>query len=135
MTTPDPTVPQRLRLSRAKGFRLQQQHPGARNVARPSMFGNPFVVGTTTPTNWHEPFAAIPVRDRAHAVQLLRDYLDWRRAQCNQKAGWHSSIGPNFPWEAQIRRVLTGRDLACWCAPGEPCHADLLIEIANPTTR
>lgn len=30
-------------------------------------------------------------------------------------------------WLAPLR----GRDLACWCKPGEPCHADVLIEIAN----
>ena len=26
---------------------------------------------------------------------------------------------------------LRGKNLACWCAPGRPCHADVLIEIAN----
>jgi hypothetical protein len=31
----------------------------------------------------------------------------------------------------QIRQALTGRDLACWCPPGEPCHADLLLAAAN----
>lgn len=27
---------------------------------------------------------------------------------------------------------LRGKDLACWCKPGEPCHADVLLELANP---
>jgi hypothetical protein len=31
-----------------------------------------------------------------------------------------------------VRRELRGRDLACWCKPGEPCHADVLLELANP---
>jgi hypothetical protein len=122
------TLPARVRLSRTKGFRLQQQHPGAYNVARPGPFGNPFIVGTTTPADWHEPFAGLLVRDRAHAVELLCDYLAWRS---EQPAGWSSSQGPYFPWESQIRSVLAGRDLACWCPPGEWCHADVLIEIAN----
>ena len=26
---------------------------------------------------------------------------------------------------------LRGKDLVCWCAP-EPCHADVLLELANP---
>jgi hypothetical protein len=30
-----------------------------------------------------------------------------------------------------VRRELKGRDLACWCKPDEPCHADVLLEIAN----
>lgn len=27
---------------------------------------------------------------------------------------------------------LRGKNLACWCRPGEPCHADVLLELANP---
>ena len=26
---------------------------------------------------------------------------------------------------------LRGKNLACWCRPGEACHADVLLEIAN----
>ena len=26
---------------------------------------------------------------------------------------------------------LRGKDLACWCPLGQPCHADVLLEIAN----
>lgn len=27
---------------------------------------------------------------------------------------------------------LAGKNLACWCRIGEPCHADVLLEFANP---
>lgn len=27
---------------------------------------------------------------------------------------------------------LRGKNLACWCKPGRRCHADILIELANP---
>ncbi|QPG72649.1 DUF4326 domain-containing protein [Mycolicibacterium mucogenicum DSM 44124] len=30
-----------------------------------------------------------------------------------------------------IRRQLRGRDLACWCPLDQPCHADVLLEVAN----
>lgn len=30
-----------------------------------------------------------------------------------------------------IRAELAGRDLACWCDQWDPCHADVLLEIAN----
>ncbi len=30
---------------------------------------------------------------------------------------------------------LRGRNLACWCKPNEPCHADVLLELANRGTR
>jgi hypothetical protein len=34
---------------------------------------------------------------------------------------------------ARVRSELRGRDLACWCKPGDLCHADVLLRIANPT--
>jgi hypothetical protein len=33
---------------------------------------------------------------------------------------------------ASIRLELAGRDLACWCPLDQPCHADVLLELANP---
>ncbi|TWG21369.1 uncharacterized protein DUF4326 [Actinoplanes teichomyceticus] len=29
-----------------------------------------------------------------------------------------------------VRTGLAGRDLACWCRPDEPCHAQVLLEVA-----
>jgi hypothetical protein len=26
---------------------------------------------------------------------------------------------------------LRGKNLACWCKPGSPCHADILLQLAN----
>jgi hypothetical protein len=31
---------------------------------------------------------------------------------------------------AEARRDLAGRDLACWCPAGAPCHADVLLLVA-----
>lgn len=38
---------------------------------------------------------------------------------------------PRPPALDQIRLVLGGRDLVCWCPPDCPCHADVLLELAN----
>lgn len=32
---------------------------------------------------------------------------------------------------AEIKQELRGKNLACWCKLGQPCHADVLLEIAN----
>jgi Domain of unknown function (DUF4326) len=32
---------------------------------------------------------------------------------------------------ALIRRELKGKNLCCWCPLDQPCHADILLEIAN----
>jgi hypothetical protein len=37
----------------------------------------------------------------------------------------------NLPIAIANLSVLRGRDLACWCPIGQPCHADVLLEIAN----
>jgi len=31
---------------------------------------------------------------------------------------------------ARARAELAGRDLACWCPTGQPCHADVLLAVA-----
>nr|WP_272896981.1 DUF4326 domain-containing protein [Mycolicibacterium tusciae] len=30
-----------------------------------------------------------------------------------------------------VRRELRGHDLVCWCPLDSPCHADVLLELAN----
>ncbi len=27
--------------------------------------------------------------------------------------------------------AMRGRNVACWCAPGAPCHGDAYLELAN----
>ena len=37
---------------------------------------------------------------------------------------------PDFAKRAYMQD-LRGKNLACWCKLGDPCHADVLLEIAN----
>jgi hypothetical protein len=47
-------------------------------------------------------------------------------------------MGPWLPdgsgrrwWTVEdVRAELAGKDLACWCRPSQPCHADVLLSIA-----
>jgi Domain of unknown function (DUF4326) len=59
------------------------------------------------------PFSAKRLGSHDAAVEAYAAYLDERP----------ELIG-------RAKRELRGKDLACWCAP-EPCHADLLVRIAN----
>lgn len=58
-------------------------------------------------------------------------------AACNIAAGVAKMIAssslqvPNPPLLAEIVDELRGKNLACWCAAGQPCHADVLLELAN----
>lgn len=103
-------TPQRIRMSRAKGWRKPE---GAIYVGRPSRWGNPFRVGVpyTVGPMWRstEPV----VRDPAHAVRLYRAWLFHQRRS------------------EDLIPELRGHDLACWCPLDQPCHADVLLEMAN----
>ena len=35
-------------------------------------------------------------------------------------------------WMERASRLLRGKNLACWCPLDQPCHADVLLEMANP---
>ena len=49
-------------------------------------------------------------------------------------AEFRASIGTGpVPTAGEIIHFLRGKNLACWCAPGQSCHADVLLEIANFT--
>jgi Domain of unknown function (DUF4326) len=94
-------VPQRIQLSRRAGWR---KPAGVVVVARPSRWGNPFVIRAG--------------RSRADVVeQFERALLD-------------DDVAMTFT-VADVRRELAGRDLACWCPLDERCHADVLLRIAN----
>lgn len=32
---------------------------------------------------------------------------------------------------ARVKKELRGKNLACWCPLDQPCHADVLLELAN----
>lgn len=70
-------------------------------VSRPSKYSNPYVVGVHAP-------------DNATAVRMYTDYL---------------AANPELVEEA--RRELAGRNLGCWCAPSQACHADPLLRVVN----
>ncbi|MHB1063544.1 MAG: DUF4326 domain-containing protein [Georgenia sp.] len=111
-------MPERLQLSRRKGYRIP---PGAVNVARPGKWGNPFAVGKPNGLGWGD------VRNNLHAVQLFTRWLYLRPTLVLYERDRHT-------WMLDHLNDLRGRDLACWCKPDQPCHASVLLIVANSTT-
>ena len=68
-------------------------------------------VRITRPGPWGNPFR-VAEHGREQALELFRAYLEGR---------------PDLV--ARARRELAGRDLACWCKPGQACHGDIWLEI------
>ena len=94
-------MPDRIQLRRTKGWRKPAE---AVVVARPSRWGNPHRI------------EAPSVEAHRVSVDAYRDDLMAGRLAVTVD---------------DVRRELAGRDLACWCRPDLPCHADVLLEVAN----
>lgn len=111
--------PRRIQRLRIKGWRMPE---GAVYVGRPTGWGNPFVVGYDVVAQVSPPGVGLdawccgmPITAQI-AVDLFRAWILCRPAQIDE-----------------IRDELAGRDLACWCPLNLPCHAEVLLEIANQT--
>jgi len=77
--------------------------PNTVKVTRPGIWGNPYVVGESGPAE--------------ECVERFRKML----------AGnlWTP------PTITTIQEQLRGKNLACWCKIGAPCHGDVLLRVAN----
>jgi hypothetical protein len=118
-------TPRRIQRQRAKGWRMP---PNTVYVGRPTKWGNPFTLEAVV--NWH-----------------LGAYYGDRLAIWREEAAclyrlWATHAEPPEYWRcpgsayhmepcALDFSALRGKNLACWCRLGEPCHADVLLELAN----
>ena len=139
-------MPHRVTLSRADGWRLP---PNTKKVDRTTQYGNPFRV-LKLPAGPPPPylFRMFKLSAGSHSPYLV----DWNNSRGEPPAGFktiacetvldaHEQAVRLFrdwlthPDQAavldQVRRELVGLDLACWCPLDMPCHADVLLEMAN----
>lgn len=122
-------MPQRVQRKRIKGWRAPE---GCVYVGRPTEFGNPFTVMNGHSQGWlvwddrdrlgfttHETsngfIASFPTRVEAHHDAVAR----YRKWIYNERDG------------QRIVDMLRGHDLMCYCRPEWPCHADVLLDMAN----
>ena len=105
-------TPVRIQRKRTKGWRMP---PNTVSVCRPGKWGNPFKVGA-----WMRPLdGGLPVE-----VQTPQQAVALFAANALDPAG-------GFIFRGNVKRELRGKNLACWCALDAPCHADVLLELAN----
>lgn len=121
------SAPNRIQRQRTPGWRMPE---GAVYVGRPGKWGNPipvFDVAAQYPSLDARGVATLVVRDfRVLAEKGRLAFPNWRYAR-----GWRGPVEFAYPSVEEIRAELAGRDLACWCPLSSPCHADVLLEIAN----
>lgn len=128
-------MPERVQLSRAKGWRMPENTV---KVDRTSRYGNPFR------DSEHDRHGEASI-GLANGMRQIVD--DWWTAQIvvGLFEQWLTGAliqEPSFlePRELVARKrlrpvpdlaPLRGMNLACWCKPGAACHADVLLRLAN----
>lgn len=140
--------PVRIRLSRAKGWRMPANTVKVTR-GRGMRWGNPFDLSDSSHcwTALALGFKADKAGRREASVELFRRWIK-AGAPAGVACGLGVSHGADTsvemivtspaivagppPTEAEIREHLAGKNLACWCPlDGQPCHADVLLELAN----
>lgn len=118
-------MPKRIQRKRTKGWKMPAN---AVYVGRPTKWGNPFklyhhymrgdfqgVSGLlrfifTEAYDGHQDERFTTIKTQQQAVEWFRWYM--------------TELDKDFS-------ELRGKDLACWCPLDSPCHADVLLELAN----
>lgn len=111
----------RIQRRRTKGWKMP---PNTVSVTRPGPYGNPFVIGEMAPSVYSR-FHKGTVDTAEQAVALFR------------RALLHEATKETPAAERVIDLLagLRGKNLACFCALDQPCHADVLLELANAPER
>ncbi len=115
--------PQGIQLRRKLNFNLQATSLAlnglpAMSVARPHFWGNPWVVG----------LIACACRSPGECT-----HNTFRCESAQDAVTAFKAWAGNWPSTRRTRlHELQGKNLACYCAIGAPCHRDVLIDLANP---
>lgn len=129
-------MPDGIQLRRTDGWRLRRISPNAVNVARPTIWGNPWkVVDGLFVEHLDGEYSAYltPEGAAASAVDRYRKWLltGFYTEKFTLPAIDIEQLGERRSEMIDRLSELRGRDLACWCAPDAPCHRDALLELAN----
>jgi hypothetical protein len=120
--------PKRIQRKRTAGWRKPD---GAVCVTRPSVYGNPFRIAM--------PYCGPKIRQANTPAEAVAAFRDWIMRDTLHPLMWDRElIEAHTKLKAALARGdLAGRDLACWCPLVDqlgnhfPCHADVLLELAN----
>jgi hypothetical protein len=139
-------MPERIQRKRIKGFKLP---PNTVSVTRPGKWGNPFDFRSSD-CCWLALSYGCRADPRGRQEASVRAFREWVEPapQGKKKVRYERGvtfgndkksvqIGPRFivgppPSIDSIRAELAGKNLACFCPLDQPCHADVLLELANP---
>lgn len=130
-----PLAPKRVQLSRAKGWRMPENTV---KVDRTTKWGNPFR------DSEHDAHGESSVElengmrrivdDWWTAPVVVRLFEQWMTGALIQEPSFLEprQLVPRY-WLRPVPDLapLRGKNLACWCRLDQPCHADVLLRLAN----
>jgi len=132
--------PVRLQRSRAKGSRLVSPNGlPVVCVTRPGVFGNPFGrdvdggrSGSIAVEMFHAWLTWEPESFRGCTMPYEPTITDWVRF-CEERCCTLLYEPTDERRQMILARLheLRWKNLACWCGLDKPCHADVLLELAN----
>lgn len=116
-------MPKRIQRHRTKGWRMPAN---AVYVGRPTKWGNPWTESATRASGLFKPECV-----REVIVTEFRAWLLKTGSPNGEEAGIYHTLQAKRAAILASLEELRGKDLACWCPLDQPCHADVLLELAN----
>lgn len=113
----------RIQRKRVKGWKMP---PKTVYVGRPTKWGNPFILKDAYSEAAHD-LSSMKIKYTDPKNEGARDWSGYATELAIINYKRYLSGHPEIVAAAKIE--LKGKDLACWCKIGEPCHADVLIEV------
>ena len=116
--------PVRVQRKRTKGYKMP---PNTKSVTRPGKFGNPYKIGMHNV--WD-------IKD-LKTGKSLKNYLIEKNGENKYHdvedvlLAYRQKISASQAMQRLIKHYLKGKNLACFCPLDKPCHADILLEVAN----
>lgn len=118
-----PVTPKRIQRKRTKGWRKPENTV---NVGRPSKWGNPCSLQDAYKIAADE---LLSMEEGKNKEASNDHWVGLANSIVIQEYKAHLERNPDLVKEA--KEVLRGKNLMCWCKVGDPCHGDVLLEIAN----
>lgn len=126
MTTTQREIPIRIQRRRTKGWEMPDNTVC---VDRTTGFGSPFPVIACTTTRAGQTEKMWCVGTWTGPAMWFRDTKP-EATELSVKA-FRAWFATQDTLQEKAKIALRGKNLACWCAVGQPCHADVLLECAN----
>ena len=109
-------MPIRIQRKRTKGWKMP---PNTVYVGRGTEYGNAF----------NKTQIAVTFGQKGYPMPLVALHTEPSLERCLDM--YIASLFTVLSFDPEFLAPLKGRNLACWCKEGEPCHADILLKLAN----